>query len=86
MTFRPRLSQTLRDLTVALPDTVWLSELGFSQTGAVLSGETADSAADLVIALAALREFENPRLSGSVSRTPAGREQFELVIDHARAK
>lgn len=85
MTYRTRLGETLREATIALPDDVWLTELNFSQTGILLMGETAHSAADLVIDLADTRQFENPRLSGSVSRSANGGEQFELAIDHRKA-
>lgn len=80
--YRPKLSETLRDVTIALPDSVWLSDLSFNQSGVVFTGEAAGSAADLVIALASVRDFSNPRLSGAVSRSTSGGEQFELSIDH----
>ena len=86
MVGRPQLSQNLRELTIAVPDETWLSELSFSQASLVLSGETTGSAAELVLSLAEVRSFGNPRLSGPVSRSAEGGERFEVVIDHRRAE
>lgn len=83
---RPHLSQNLRELTIAVPDETWLSELSYSQASLVLSGETTGSAAELVLSLAEVRSFGNPRLSGPVSRSAEGGERFEIVIDHRRAE
>ncbi|MEO8531637.1 MAG: PilN domain-containing protein [Deltaproteobacteria bacterium] len=78
---RPRLSNVLRDLTVALPDTVWISDFVFSPIAVVVTGEIAGSAADLVLALSENRQFGNPRLTGPVSQTQEGRERFDLTVD-----
>jgi len=78
---RPRLSNVLRDLTVALPDTVWISDFVFSPKAVVVTGEIAGSAADLVLALSENRQFGNPRLTGPVSQTQEGRERFDLTLD-----
>lgn len=86
MVGRPHLSQNLRELTIAIPDETWLSELSYSQASLVLSGETSGSAAELVLSLAEVRSFGNPRLSGPVSRSAEGGERFEVVIDHRRAE
>jgi general secretion pathway protein L len=82
---RPHLSQDLRELTIAVPDETWLSELSYSQASLVLTGETTGSAAELVLSLAEVKSFGNPRLSGPVSRSAEGGERFEVVIDHRRA-
>lgn len=82
MVHRPRLSVTLRDLTVALPDEVWLSDVTWSATSVVLTGETRRSAADLVLSLGDLRGYRNPRMSGAVSRSIDGGERFEIALDH----
>jgi general secretion pathway protein L len=78
---RQHLATTLRELTVALDDNAWLTDLSFSRTGVTFSGETATSAADLLIGLADSRSFENPRLSGPVSRSSTGSERFEIALD-----
>jgi general secretion pathway protein L len=80
---RPRLLDVLRDLTVALPDDVWISDLVFDGKTTVVSGETATSAADLVLTLSRLKEFSNPRLAGPIARTANGSESFELALDLA---
>lgn len=83
---RPRLSHTLREITVALPDNVWLSDMNFSTERVVVSGEVTGSAAQLVLALAKRNELYNPRLSGPVARTSNGTERFELTLDLVSAK
>lgn len=83
---RPRLSNVLRNLTVALPDNVWITDLNFSPTRLVVSGEIKGSAAELVLALAKRNEFSNPRLSGPVARTGNGAERFELTLDPGGAQ
>ena len=83
---RPRLSNVLRNLTVVLPDNVWITDLNFSPSQLVVSGEVSGSAAELVLALGQRNEFNNPRLSGPVSRAGNGAERFELTLDLAGAK
>lgn len=83
---RQHLATTLRELTVALDDDAWLTDLSFSRTGVTFSGETATSAADLLIGLADSRSFENPRLSGPVSRSNVGSERFEIALDFRGAE
>ena len=78
---RPRLSDILRNLTVALGDNVWVSDLNYSPKRVVFSGEVSGSAAQLVLLLAKRREFNNPRLTGPVSRTGSGAERFEITLD-----
>ncbi|MHA6268365.1 PilN domain-containing protein [Aliiroseovarius sp. CAU 1755] len=76
----PRLVEILRNLTVALPDDVWLSDVVLRNGQLVVSGETSGSAADLVLALAKSRELNDPKLSGPVSRTAAGSERFQIAL------
>ncbi|MCW3783544.1 PilN domain-containing protein [Defluviimonas salinarum] len=83
---RPKLVNTLRDMTVALPDTVWLSDLSFRPERLVLTGSAADSAADLVLTLTGRAGLSNPRLTGPVSRTPDGSERFEIAVDLVAAQ
>ena len=74
------LSETLRELTVALPDSVWLERLTFTKNRLVFSGETKQSAPELVLELAANTRFQTPRLTGAVSNTPSGAERFEITL------
>jgi general secretion pathway protein L len=76
----PKLANSLRELTVALPDDTWVSDLTYSRDALSIVGETSASAADLVISLSDARTFANPRLSGPVSSTGGG-ERFEIVLD-----
>jgi len=78
---RPLLSHGLRELTVALPDTVWVETLEYRPDLLKLNGEASGSAAELVLDLAKNRYFSNPRLAGPVSRTGAGAERFGMLLD-----
>ena len=78
----PPAIDVLRELTARLPDTVWLSELQISDTGARFSGFARGSAAELVIDLGTSRLLRNPRLTGPVSVSPGdGAERFEIAVD-----
>lgn len=77
----PRLIQLLRDLTVALPDEAWISELRLRDRMVQIDGETQGAAADLVLRLSKQRSFAEPRLTGAVARTATGSERFELSFD-----
>ncbi|MEP6066613.1 MAG: PilN domain-containing protein [Paracoccaceae bacterium] len=77
---RARLVDLMRNLTVALPDDVWISDVTFRGETVLITGETKASATDLVLSLAEKSGFSNPRLSGPVSRTRTGAEQFQLAI------
>lgn len=83
---QPKLTQTLRDLTIALPDDVWISDLNFSPNHVVVSGEAKQSAAQLVLDISSGTKFQNPRLNGVVSRAANGAERFELTLDLGGAK
>lgn len=83
---RPRLSNVLRNLTVVLPDNVWVNNLNFAPARLVVSGKISGSAAELVLALSQRNEFNNPRLSGPVARARNGAERFELTLDLATTK
>lgn len=83
---RPHLSNVLRDVTVAMPDEVWISDLNFSPAHLIVTGEVSGSAAQLVLALAQHNEFSNPSLSGPIARSSNGAERFELTLDLAAAE
>lgn len=77
---RPRAVDALRELTVALPDSVWINDLLFEQNKIVLNGETSESAADLVLQLTQSKLNYVPALTGPVSRTNNGKERFGIVF------
>ncbi|WP_208353079.1 PilN domain-containing protein [Pseudaestuariivita rosea] len=74
-------AETLREMTIALPDDVWISDLSFQPNRIVVNGNSDSSAAELVLRVANNRLFENPRLTGPVSRTTSGQERFEMTLD-----
>ncbi|MDO6591945.1 hypothetical protein DS901_02475 [Loktanella sp. D2R18] len=80
----PRLVDALRQITVALPDTVWVSDLVFTGPQITVNGQTSASAADLVLQLTQSNLPYVPALTGPVSRTNDGREQFGLVFTSKR--
>lgn len=77
---RPRLIDALRDLTVVIPDDTWVTHLSFSSENVTISGQTTSSAAGMVLSLTNGREFQNPRLTGPVSRAQSGAEAFEISV------
>ena len=81
---KPRLIDGLRALTVALPDGVWISDLKFTPTEFVITGETSGSAADLVLQLTESNLDLVPSLQGAVSRTNIGSERFSLKFSQPR--
>ncbi len=81
---QPRLITALRQLTVALPDDVWVSDMMFTQEQITLNGETESSAADLVLQLTNGRLGYTPGLSGPVSRTSEGKERFTMTFSPDR--
>ena len=81
MNRQPVLSETLRELTIALPDAVWLESLTFTKGRLVFSGETQQSAPQLVLDLAENVRFQTPRLTGAVSNTQSGAERFEITLE-----
>ncbi|WJY20384.1 PilN domain-containing protein [Fontisubflavum oceani] len=78
---RRRLMEALSDLTEAMPDSVWVSDLTFTPERLVLAGNTSGSAASVVLLLSEITVFADPRISGPVTRTATGEERFELTID-----
>jgi len=82
---RPLLIDSLRELTVALPDDVWIAALVYSPERIVMNGETSGSAAEIVLNLGKRRMLGNPRLSGPVQKTATQAERFEISIDLGRS-
>ncbi len=81
---RPRMVDALRNLTVALPDEVWLSDMLLSDDRITINGETSASAANLVLTLTQGDLAYIPALAGPVSRTSGGSERFSLVFEPKR--
>lgn len=77
---RPRVVDTLRQVTVALPDEVWVFEMTITKDRVTTSGETSQSAADLILALTNDNVGYTPALTGPVSRTAEGKERFILTL------
>lgn len=77
---RARVVDALRQLTVELPDSVWISDLLFTADQITLNGETSQSAADLVLQLTEGNLGYVPALAGPVSRTVDGKERFGVVF------
>lgn len=73
---------TLRELTVRLPDSVWISDFQIARRVLRFSGFSEGSAAELAIQLSDSPMFENPRLTGPVAVAPGtGTERFEISVD-----
>ena len=77
---RPRAVDTLRQVTVVLPDEVWAFEMTITKDRVAISGETSQSAAALVLALTEADVGYTPSLTGPVSRTAGGKERFLLTL------
>ena len=75
---RATLLETLRAVTVALPDDTWLSDLSLDGAGVAIAGETSGSAAELLLSLKRGGALGSARLSGPVSRTASGAERFTM--------
>ena len=83
---RPLLSETLKELTEALSDDVWLTSIEFRNDTIVINGETTSSVPKLVLALSSHSRFDDVSLSGPVARTAIGAERFELNLRVEAAK
>lgn len=75
------LVDVLRDVTVAMSDDVWISDMNYRAPLVTLSGSTNGSAAQLVLDIAKSDHLQNPRLSGTVAKGSDQRERFELQLE-----
>jgi hypothetical protein len=76
-----RRLQLLADLTAALPDTVWISELSISGDQLVLSGFTAGEVTEVITQVQSLPWASNVQLNGAISYDSySGQNRFELSI------
>ncbi len=74
------LVDIIRELTIKLPDSVWLSNVQRNGDEVIISGTISGSAAELVLLLAQSKLLIDPRLSGPVSRGQVpGTENFEIA-------
>lgn len=80
LTSRRRAADDLRQVTVVLPDTAWISDLTISNDRILMAGETSQTAAALILEIAESSLRLEPSLNGAVSRTNEGRERFSLVL------
>lgn len=83
---RPRLIETLRELTITLPDQSWVSNMSFQPTAFTFGGETSGATVDLILALSKSNFFANPRQSGPTTRTGSGGERFEIAVSLGAAQ
>lgn len=77
----PAAIDLIREITVALPDDTWVSEMALARGTARLSGERDGSAAELVLDLGRRHGFEGVRLEGPVTRNASGGERFTIAFD-----
>ena len=78
---RPRVSEILRELTLSLPDKVWITDADITADRLRFSGFVDGSAAELAIGLKASTLFRDPELSGPVSiAAGSGAERFEISV------
>jgi hypothetical protein len=74
-----RRLQILADLTAAVPDTVWISELSISGDKLVLSGFTAGKVTEVITKVQLLPWASNVQLNGAISYDSySGQNRFEL--------
>ena len=81
----PRVVTQLRESTVVLPDNAWLNEWRYFRGQLRLSGEIEGSAAELVLLISEKSARWAPALAGAVSRTPEGKERFDIDIAMGRS-
>lgn len=76
-----RRLQLLSDLTAALPDAVWVSELSIAQDRIVLSGFTSGDVTDVIGIIQNLPWAEEVQLNGSILfDSYSGQNRFELGL------
>ena len=80
VTRRVRVVNVLRELTVALPDDVWISDIMVTDDTITINGETTGTTADLVLALAEKDLGFVPAMNGPVTRTAEGKERFGIAF------
>jgi len=78
--FKVPTSQTLRELTTAVPDEIWLTRLSISDDLLVANGIAQGSAAEEVLKLSQRDGFGLVELRGSISKSASNGESFEFVL------
>ncbi len=76
---RPRLFSCFNEIARLIPEGTWFSRSSYQGAELTLQGQSRE-ALKVVESLRTSALFEQVKLSGSVSRNPAGTEQFSLVI------
>jgi Tfp pilus assembly protein PilN len=76
---RPRLFSCFNEIARLVPEGTWFSRSSFQEDELTLQGQSRE-ALKVVDSLRTSALFEQVKLSGSVSRNPAGTEQFSLII------
>jgi Tfp pilus assembly protein PilN len=76
---RPRLFSCFNEIARLVPEGTWFSRSNYQGAELTLQGQSRE-ALKVVESLRTSALFEQVKLSGSVSRNPAGTEQFSLVI------
>ncbi len=76
---RPRLFSCFNEIARLVPEGTWFSRSSFQGAELTLQGQSRE-ALKVVESLRTSAQFEQVKLSGSVSRNLAGTEQFSLVI------
>jgi Tfp pilus assembly protein PilN len=76
---RPRLFSCFNEIARLVPEGTWFSRSSFQGAELTLQGQSRE-ALKVVESLRTSALFEQVKLSGSVSRNPAGTEQFSLII------
>ena len=76
---RPRLFSCFNEIARLVPEGTWFSRSNFQGAELTLQGQSRD-ALKIVESLRTSPLFEQVKLTGSVSRTPSGVEQFNLTL------
>lgn len=79
MRLRPRLFSCFNEIARLVPEGTWFSRANFQGAELNLHGQSRE-ALKVIESLRSSPLFEQVKLVGSVSRNPAGTEQFSLVI------
>jgi Tfp pilus assembly protein PilN len=76
---RPRLFSCFNEIARLVPEGTWFSRSSFQGAELTLHGQSRD-ALKVMESLRTSAMFDQVKLAGSVSRNPAGTEQFSLTI------
>jgi Tfp pilus assembly protein PilN len=77
---RTQVEDVLKELTVLLPDSVWVKSMNLSGDAVKIQGE-AQSASDLIPLLEASPIFTNARFLSTITKIKNGQESFSIGFD-----